>query len=182
MEEIIDLSCFSSDEEDEEEAEGGHWHEENDTGGIIDLTHSDQNISGDCPICYDTINGQNDASILRPCGHVICKLCCSMVNQICPICKNFFLSTLSVIVDDYVDNTNSHLDSKKKNMTGYNNLRITGQCVNCDNSSEESKADVFWYVAQQCGHLMCYDCATDLADCCNKCLTPTQGYFQAVHI
>ncbi|KAL0223673.1 hypothetical protein P9112_003063 [Eukaryota sp. TZLM1-RC] len=62
-----------------------------------------------CPVCWDTMY---KPILLTPCGHTVCSLCFSRLNQRCPLCRESIGSSvdnlhLRNVIEDYLSSSNA---------------------------------------------------------------------------
>lgn len=69
------------------------------------ITHTETDISGQCPICYDDYSG-NDLRVINTCSHAFHKECIDrwfVNNHTCPMCRRDLLAATETDTEDDMD-------------------------------------------------------------------------------
>jgi hypothetical protein len=69
------------------------------------ITHTETDISGQCPICYDDFSG-NDLRVINACSHAFHKECIDrwfINNHTCPMCRRDLLASNESETEDDMD-------------------------------------------------------------------------------
>lgn len=54
--------------------------------------NSNNNMSRECPICFEEIN----TLMVLNCGHPFCEECCENIITICPLCREYITNKIKV--------------------------------------------------------------------------------------